>query len=295
MKKIMLSLFIAFGLSSCSLSDDIKDTCGDYEDVSFTGFPLLCNYSVKSMPNNATALIVNTQEKLDANFTKHENTCTVPSDPAIDFSKNYLIGLYAGAKPTGGYAIKVSSIVENSCQIVINYYEKSPLTGETVSDGTTYPTDFILIPKTAKTIYFNKTVQSTNTMIVGNYAGTCIGSDCLNFFQINDYNTIEFKNVVYNNYNFNQYKSIATGKVGDYTLFLKSVPTEILNLKGQTKTYGAPDTADQGGIYFELRQDGVTTKIFIDTKDTEDQSAEIKAFKKAIQDKIAALKKYSQS
>nr|WP_315224151.1 protease complex subunit PrcB family protein [uncultured Flavobacterium sp.] len=295
MKKIMLSLLIAFGLSSCSLGDDIQDTCGAYEDVSFTGFPLLCNYSVKTMPNNATALIVNSQEKLEVNFTKHENTCTVPSDPAIDFTKNYLIGIYAGAKPTSGYAIKMSSIVENNCQIVINYYEKSPLPNEVITDGTTYPTDFILIPKTSKTIYFNKTTQSANTMIVGNYSSVCAGGGCLNFFQINDYNTIEFKNVVLNQYNFSQYKNTTTGKVGDYTLFLKSVPAEILNLKGQTKTYGAPDSSDQGGVYFELRQDGNTTKIYIDNKDTADQSVEIKAFKKAIQDKITALKKYSSS
>jgi hypothetical protein len=243
------------------------------------------------MPNNANALIVNSQEKLEANFTKHENTCTVPSDPAIDFTKNFLVGIFAGAKPTGGYAIKVSSIVDNSCQIVINYYEKAPLPNEVVSEGTTYPTDFILIPKTSKTIYFNKTVQSPDAIIVGSYSSFCTGVDCLSFFQINDYNIIKFKNVVYNQYNFSQYKNVTTGKVGDYTLFLKNVPAEILNLKGQTKTYGSPDAADQGGVYFELRQGTIITKVFIDNKDTADQSAEIKAFKKAINDKIVALKK----
>ena len=39
-----------------------------------------------------------------------------------------------------------------------------------------------------------------------------------------------------------------------------------------------------------LRQGAIVTKIFIDNNDTTDQSAEIKAFKKAIQDKIAAQK-----
>ena len=73
-------------------------------------------------------------------------------------------------------------------------------------------------------------------------------------------------------------------------MFLKNVPNEILNLKGQTKTYGTPDSADQGGVYFELHQGAYTTKIYIDNNDTADQSAEIKVFKKAIKDKIITLK-----
>ena len=69
-----------------------------------------------------------------------------------------------------------------------------------------------------------------------------------------------------------------------------NIPAQILNIKGQTKTYGAPDTADQGGVYFQMRQGGTVTKIFIDTYDTADQSDAIKLFKKAIQDKITSLK-----
>ncbi|MNE21952.1 hypothetical protein D3C80_1151360 [compost metagenome] len=61
-------------------------------------------------------------------------------------------------------------------------------------------------------------------------------------------------------------------------------------LKGQTKTYGTPDAADQGGIYFELRQGASLTKIYIDNNDTADQSTEIKLFKKTIQEKITSLK-----
>ncbi|WP_029272340.1 protease complex subunit PrcB family protein [Flavobacterium sp. KJJ] len=290
MKKLMLSLFIAFGFSACSLGDDINVDCGANTDLAFTGFPLLCNYSIKTLPVKPAAILVASQEKMDSNFTKHENTCTAASDPTIDFTKNMLVGIFAGEKPTSGYAIKMTSIVENNCEVIISFYEKAPLAGEAITQAATYPSDFILIPRTSKTILFNPVTETPDNIVIGTYFGECAGSDCQKFFQINDFNIMKFQNVASGNYNFEQYKYTAAGKRGDYTLFLKSVPAEILNLKGQTKTYGSPDAADQGGIYFELHQGPIATKVFIDTNDTADQSAEIKLFKKAIQDKITSLK-----
>jgi len=291
MKKLMLGLFIAFGFSACSLSDDIPtDTCGEYATVPFSGFPLNCNYTVKDLPTNPKAIVVNTQEKMDLNFTKHTNSCPNPVDPNIDFTKNFLVGIFSGEKSTSGYGIKITSIVENSCQIVVNFYEHGPQSGEAITQTPTNPSDFILIPKTTKPIYFIKTAESPDKIIIGSFDGACTGTTCQQFYQVNDYNTLNFLNVVYGSYDFNQYKYNAVAKRGDYTLFLKTVPTEILNIKGQTKTYGSPDTGDKKGVYFELRQGSVVTKIYIDNDDTNDQTAEIKAFKKVIQDKITALK-----
>ena len=291
MKKLMLSLFIAFGFSACSLSgDDMNVNCGTYTDVAFTGFPLLCNYSVKSYPNNPAAILVTSTEKMESYFTKHENTCPTPSDPTINFSEKYLLAIFAGAKPTNGYSIKITSIIENSCEVVVNFYEKGPQAGETLTSSPTYPADFVLIPKTSKEIIFNKITESPDNIVIGSYAAKCTGSDCQKFFQINDFNIMKFQNVVAGSYDFNQYRYTTTTKRGEYALFLKGVPTEILNLKGQTKTYGTPDAADQGGIYFQLTQGSVVTKVFIDNNDTEDQNTELKLFKKAIQDKITSLK-----
>lgn len=285
MKKLLLSLFIAFGFSACSINDDLpNDTCGEYTNVAFSGFPLSCNYTIKEQLPNPAAVIINTQEKLNQYFTKHDNTCTVASDPNINFTNNFMIGIFSGQKSTSGYGIKITSIVENSCQIVVNFYEHGPQTGETTTPSATYPADYVLIPKTTKPIYFNKTTENKDNIVIGSFGGTN------SFFQLNDYNILNFLNVATGTYEFGQYKYTATIKRGEYTLFLKSVPTEILNLKGQTKTYGSPDAANQGGVYFELHQGASTTKIYIDNTDTADQSTEVKAFKKAIKDKIVILK-----
>lgn len=288
MKKLMLSLFIAFGITACSLNDDTKYVeCGVNALVEFTGFPFLCNYSVKTPQTSPAVAVVASQEKMNDLFTKHENSCPVASDPNIDFTKQFLVGIFAGVKPTSGYAIKITSIVENNCEIIVNYYEKTPAAGENVSQTPTYPSDFVLIPRTTKGFIFIKTNESSDNMVIGSFSNNCTGADCQKFFQINDFNILKFLNVAAGQYDFGQYKYTPTIKRGDYTLLLKSVPAEILALKGQTKTYGTPNAA---GVYFELRQGINVTKVYIDNNDTEDQSAEIKTFKKAIQEKITSLK-----
>jgi len=291
MKKLMFGLFVAFGISACSLGDDAKYAdCGDNTIVEFTGFPLLCNYNVKTPPPTAAVAVVNTQKQMDALFEKHANSCAVSSDPNIDFTKNFLVGVFAGPKSTTGFALKITSIIENNCQIIVNYYEKSPAPGENVSQTTTNPFDVVLIPKTSKPFIFIKSNESADNMIIGNYSNQCTGADCQKFFQINDYNTLKFLNVAAGQYDFSQYKYTPTIKKGEYTLLLKDVPGEILALKGQTKTYGNPNESAQGGVYFELNQNAVITRVYIDNADTADQSAAIKAFKKVIQDKITSLK-----
>jgi len=292
MKKIMLGLFVAFGFSACSLNDGNNSyvDCGSNTAVNFTGFPFSCNYSEKTLQNDPAAIVVGSQEKMNQYFTKHDNNCPVASDPNIDFTKEYLVGIFAGAKPTSGYEIVISSIVENNCEIVVNYYEKSPAVGESVTPTPTYPTNFVLIPKTSKGMIFNKTSENSDNIVIGSFNNQCASSDCQKFFQINDYNTLKFLNVGAKQYDFGQYRYTPTIKRGEYTLLLKDVPAEILALKGQTKTYGTPDAGDQGGVYFQLRQAGSITKIYIDNNDTADQSAEVKEFKKKIQDKITSLK-----
>lgn len=291
MKKIIFGLFVAFGISSCSMnSDNDYESCGDYSNVAFSGFPLQCNYTIKDMPIASMAVAIKTQEKMDSFFTKNTNPCPTPIDPNIDFTKNYLVGVFAGPKPTGGHEIKISSIIENSCEIIVQFYEKEPLFDEPVTSLSTNPYDFVLIPKTNKPIYLNKVSQNQNFVVLGSYSSQCDGPDCQLFFKINSLNVIQYLNVVPGQYNFNKYTYKALAKKHDYSDFLKLVPAEITSLNGKNKTYGSPDSDNQGGIYFELTQGNKTSKILIDNNNTPDQSPEIIAFKKAIKDKIAVLR-----
>ncbi|WP_035649639.1 protease complex subunit PrcB family protein [Flavobacterium sp. ASV13] len=291
MKKLMLSLFIAFGLSACSLgNDDLNVDCGASKELPFAGYPLLCNYAVKTYPDNPAAVIVTSQEKLDFLFTKHENTCPIATDPNIDFNKNMIVGIFSGVKATSGYSIKMTSVVENNCEILISYFESGPQSGEATNVAPTYPSDFIILPRSSKTIIFSKTTESPDNIIIGSYFGNCSGSDCQNFFQLNDFNILKLTSTAPGNFNFNQSAYFAKTKRGEYTAFGKIIPSEILSLKGQNKTFGTPDSANQGGVFFQWKQGATTTKIFLDNNDTADQSTDVITFKRAIKDKITNLK-----
>ena len=292
MKKLILGLFVAFGLGACSLNTDDapQDQCGTYTDVALIGFPLPCNYTVKNQTPNPSAIVIKTQEKMNIEFSTHANTCNNAINPAIDFSKLNLIGIYSGQKSTNGYGIKVTSIVENTCQVVVNFFEYGPQSGETINQIQTYPSDYVLIPATTKPIFFNKTNETPDKVIIGSFDGECTTTNCQKFIQLNDYNILKYRDVVYGSYAFDQYMYTSVTKRGDYTRFLKEIVTnEIRSLEGQTKTFGAPDTGDKKGIYFELHREGKITKIYIDNDDTADQTTEIKAFKKNIKDIITAI------
>lgn len=285
MKRFILIALAALSFYSCtdSIDNDSSQNCGDVRNVAYESF----NYcgELKEKPTKPIYVLINSNEELQKHFT----ACT-PSSPLPDFTQKRILGLLAGPKPTGGFTIKIQSIIENDCQILVEYSEKAPAAGDDVTQAVSYPVDYVALPKSNKPILFSKVSEAVDYAIVGTYFGECTGADCYQFYKIENYKVIKYSKV--NNFpvefNKTDYKSLIYKD--DYPGFLLKVPTEIKNLKGQTKTFGLPDANDQGGVYLEWSQGGVVTKIYLDTDNTADQTAEIIAFKKVIQDKIAALK-----
>lgn len=289
MKKIILGLFIAIGFSACDVNDTTQDypSCGNYQNTYFTNYPVTCNYTIKTMPTTSGVITIQTQEKMDSFFTKNETSCgdtTIPS--TVDFSKNNLIGIFSGTKPTTGYQIKISSILENDCEVVVQFYEKEPAENSENEQALNNPYDFVLIPKTTKPIYFNKVSETKSYVVLGTFSN----SPTQTIYSETDLNIKDYLNVAYGDYDLSKYNFKSLTKKGEYSEFIKVIPSEILSLNGTTKTYGSPNAADQGGVYFQLHKDGYVSTVYIDNNDTEDQSAEIIAFKKVVKERIASYK-----
>jgi hypothetical protein len=284
MKSFISIMLVALSLYSCSDPIDSGDTqnCGNVRNVAYESF----NYcgQLKENPTKPIYLLINSIEEMQAKF----NTCgTVPLP---DFTQKRILGLLAGPKPTGGYNIKIQSVIEDDCQILVQYSEKVPTDGNSETQAITYPADYVVLPKSTKPILFSKVYDVVDYAIVGTYFGQCSGANCYQFFRIENYKVLQYPKVANFPATFNKTDYKALIFRDDYAAFLLKVPTEIKNLKGQTKTFGAPDDHDQGGVYLEWSQAGVVTKIYLDTDNTTDQTAEVIAFKKVIQDKIAELK-----
>ena len=284
MKRFILIALAALGFYSCTdpIDNDSAQNCGDVRNVAYENFKY-CGQA-KENPTKPVYALINSNEELQ----KHFVACT-PSTPLPDFTQKRILGLLAGPKPSSGYDIKIVSVIEDDCQILVQYSEKMPnATGETPT--TTYPSDYVILPKSSKPILFSKVNKVVDYAIVGTYFNQCTGAECYKFYKIENYKVLQYPKVSNFPVQFNQTDYKALIYKDDYAGFLSKIPTEIKNIKGQTKTFGAPDAHDQGGLYFEWSQGGVVTKIYLDTDNTTDQTADIIAFKKVIQDKVALLK-----
>lgn len=63
----------------------------------------------------------------------------------LDWGKEILIGLFGGAKPTGGFAISVIKIEVTDNSLVIGFKERKPKPGDIVSQAVTFPGQWIAI------------------------------------------------------------------------------------------------------------------------------------------------------
>jgi len=284
MKNLISILFVVLSFYSCSdLGDENVQDCGTASNVAYESFSY-CG-TLKENPKQLSFVIVNSNEEMQKLFT----TCETFTVALPDFTQKRILGLLAGPKPSSGYGIKIQSVQEDNCQITVNYFEREPAEDEVVLTVITYPSDYIVLPKSNKPILFRK-VNAIDYAVVGSFYGYCVGTDCQQFFRIENDKVLRYLSVNYNSYDFNQYSYKTLGFKDDLAAFLLKIPTELAALKGQTKTFGAPDSHDQGGVYFEWSQGGIVTKIYLDNDNSTDQSQNVINFKKAIQDKIAELK-----
>ena len=290
MKKIVMLVLVAISFYSCtdSLSDDVNQNCGDIKNVAFESFAY-CG-QLKETPTRPVYVIISSAAEMQSKFT----TCETFTPVYPDFTQKRILGLFAGPKPSLGYEIKIQSVIENDCQILVEYTEKEPGANASAATVMSYPADYIVLPKSDKPISFSKVTPVADYAVIGSYIANPESSQCNglcnDFYKVEKYKVVQYLGNVLTAADRNQlpYKSLVY--IDDYADFLLKVPTEIKGLKGQTKTYGTPGTDNHAGVYFEWSQAGVVTKIYLDATNTTDQTAEVIAFKKVIQDKITVLK-----
>lgn len=282
MKRIILVVLVVFGFYSCSdsLGDDTQNqNCGNVRNVAYESF----NYcgQPKENPTKPIYVLINSNEELQKHFVPCD-----PFGPLPDFTQKRILGLLSGPKPTSGYDLKIESVIEDDCQILVQYSEKGPGNLTVI----TYPSTYIVLLKSNKPILFSRVSEVVDYAIVGTYYGQCTGENCYQFFKIENHKVTQYPKVTNFPAAFNQTDYKALIYKDDLASFLSKIPTEIKDIKGQTKTFGSPDAHDQGGVFLEWSQGGVITKIYLDNDNTTDQTAELIAFKKVIQDKVAELK-----
>ncbi len=77
--------------------------------------------------------------------------------PAVDFSKESVVAVFLGSKPTAGYNVTILSTTEGGGALVVKYREERPKPGMVSAQVLTFPYHIVAIPKvTATNVTFEK-------------------------------------------------------------------------------------------------------------------------------------------
>jgi len=77
--------------------------------------------------------------------------------PAIDFSKETVIGVFMGSRPNAGFSTAVVSATEGGGALIVRFTETRPARGAPTAQVITFPYHLVAIPKvTATSVKFEK-------------------------------------------------------------------------------------------------------------------------------------------
>ncbi len=72
--------------------------------------------------------------------------------PRVDFARHMLVLVAAGERPTGGYAIRVSSVVRRDGRLVVRAQERTPGTGCITTQVLTAPYQVIRVARSSRRV-----------------------------------------------------------------------------------------------------------------------------------------------
>ena len=76
--------------------------------------------------------------------------------PAVDFSKEMVVGVFMGSRPSAGYTLEIVSAIEASGTLVVRYREASPSRGTMTAQVITSPYHLVAVPFFPGDVKFEK-------------------------------------------------------------------------------------------------------------------------------------------
>jgi hypothetical protein len=87
----------------------------------------------------------------------HEGVTPQPALPPVDFSRDMLIAVATGTRPTGGFDIKVRRVTRGGERLEVAVHETCPAPGDRVSMGLTQPVEVVRLERLAQAPTFQET------------------------------------------------------------------------------------------------------------------------------------------
>ena len=74
--------------------------------------------------------------------------------PAVDFSKNMVVGVFLGTKPSAGHDVEIIGTRHESADLIVEYVQKQPAPGTMTAQMLTEPYHLVSVPKHAGPVKF---------------------------------------------------------------------------------------------------------------------------------------------
>jgi hypothetical protein len=104
--------------------------------------------------DDAAQIVAKTAQEWEQVWQKH--TPDRPR-PAVDFSKEMVIGIFLGSRPTAGYTLEIVSATQSDGTLVVRYRESAPARDAMTAQVLTSPYHLVAVPFFPGGVKFEKT------------------------------------------------------------------------------------------------------------------------------------------
>jgi hypothetical protein len=118
-----------------------------------SGAPRVLDQGDRSQIVTARQVVARTAAEWEGLWRVHK-----PARPItpVDFSKEMVVAVFLGSKPTPGYGVTIVSAAEERGAVHVRYSETSPPADAISAQVITYPFAIVAIPKSAGEVTFEK-------------------------------------------------------------------------------------------------------------------------------------------
>ena len=102
-----------------------------------------------------TQIVVRSQHDWAALWSRHMRTpIAPPPPPSVDFSRDMVVGLFMGERPTGGYAIEITRIERTDQGLSVHYRTSLPDPSAIQTQALTQPFHLVTVPRVDDPVTF---------------------------------------------------------------------------------------------------------------------------------------------
>jgi hypothetical protein len=103
--------------------------------------------------DSARQALARTSAEWTARWRAHEFHQPAPS---VDFSREMVVGVFMGTRPTAGYGVEITGAREENGALVVQYRETRPAAGAITAQVLTSPFHLVAVPKRDGDVRFEK-------------------------------------------------------------------------------------------------------------------------------------------